>query len=159
MFLVLHLLILISIFAILGISLNLVVGETGLLSVTHAVFYGVGAYTTAILTKSFGWNFFLSIPAGILIALLIALLIGLVFSKFGGDYYALATLGFNMIMFGVMLNWHELTNGPLGITGVAKPELFGFAFKERATFLLLVVIFLSLTYWAAEWIKKSSFGR
>ena len=89
---------LVSIYAILAMSLNLVVGYTGLLSITQAAFYGIGAYATAILITSFGINFFLSIIVGMIIAALAAFIIGYVLSKFDGDYFALGSFGFNIII-------------------------------------------------------------
>ena len=84
-----HLLILIGIYGILGLSLNLVVGYTGLLSVTHAAFYGLGAYATGILLTTTGMNFFLSLLVGALVTAAASFLIGAVLSKFAGDYFAL----------------------------------------------------------------------
>ena len=104
-----HLAILFSIYAILALSLNLIVGYTGLLSVTHAAFFGIGAYATAILTTGLRLNFFLALPAGIALAAVLALLIGLVLSRFDGDYYALGAVGFYFIVFSIMLNWQSLT--------------------------------------------------
>src|SRR5882672_1730585 len=121
-----HLAILICIYAILALSLNLVVGYTGLLSVAEAAFYGIGAYVTALLLVGAGFNFFLAMLVGILISGLAALLIGLVLSRFDGDYYALASLGFSVIAYSIFLNWQSLTRGPLGIPGIPKPNLFGF---------------------------------
>jgi len=155
-----HLAILFAIYAVLGVSLNLVVGYTGLLSVTHAAFYGIGAYTTALLlTQSGGMGFFPSIALGIILTLIISFLIGLVLSKFKGDYYALGSLGFNTIAFAVFLNWHNLTRGPLGIPGISRPELFGIDFSNNLNFLMLVLVFLGLVYFASRFIVASSFGR
>ena len=155
-----HLAILSAIYAILGVSLNLVVGYTGLLSVTHAAFYGIGAYATALLlTQSGGMGFPPSIALGIILTLIISFLIGLVLSKFKGDYYALGSLGFNTIAFAVFLNWHNLTRGPLGIPGISRPELFGIDFSNNLNFLMLVLVFLGLVYFASRFIVASSFGR
>ncbi len=154
-----HLAILFSIYAILGMSLNLVVGYTGLLSVTHAAFYGVGAYATAILLTQTGVGFFTSIIFGAVIAVLASFLIGIVLSKFKGDYYALGTFGFNTIIFAIFLNWQSLTRGPLGIPGIAKPELFGINFANNFNFLILAMVFLILMYFAARFVANSSFGR
>ncbi len=154
-----HLAVLISIFAMLGLSLNLVVGYTGLLSVTHAAFFGIGAYTTAILTTTFGVNFFLSVLVGFAVSASVALLIGTVLSRFSDDYYALASLGFNSIVFSIFLNWQSLTRGPLGIPGIERPSLFGFGFTENSAFLVLTLLFLALTYGACRAITRSSFGR
>ncbi|MFH1402371.1 MAG: branched-chain amino acid ABC transporter permease [Patescibacteria group bacterium] len=154
-----HLGILFAIYAILGISLDLVVGYTGLLSVTHAAFYGIGAYATAILLTGFGVNFFLSVVLGVVFASFVALLMGLVLSKFKGDYYALASFGFNIIVFSIFLNWQELTRGPLGIPGIAKPSLFGFEFSSNFSFLILALAFLLGIFLVARFVVNSSFGR
>jgi len=154
-----HLAILFLIYAILGISLNLIVGYTGLLSVTHAAFYGIGAYTTAILLTKGEIDFFVSVLLGIIIAIIISFLIGIVLSKFRGDYYALGSLGLNTIIFSIFLNWNNLTRGPLGIPGIARPELFGIDFTENINFLILVFIFFTLVFMLSHFIVNSSFGR
>ena len=118
-----HLAIFVSIYAILALSLNLVVGYTGILSVTHAAFFGTGAYTTAILLTRYDLNFFLALCIGVVLTGLLSLLIGAVLSKFRGDFVALGSVGFNMIVWSVMLNSEELTRGPLGIPGIPRPEL------------------------------------
>lgn len=154
-----HLAIFISIYAILALSLNLVVGYTGLLSVAHAAFYGIGAYTTAILMTRLGTNFFLSVVAGMISAALLGLIIGFVLSKFEGDFYALGSLGFNVIVWSIFLNWQELTRGPLGIPGIPRPNLFGLSFSSNLAFLILASLFLILVFLASRFIVNSSFGR
>src|SRR3989338_6512168 len=99
---IVHLGILTAIYSILAVSLNLSVGYTGILSVTHAAFFGLGAYATAILTTRYELNFFVSLIAGIAITAVIALFIGRVLSKFRGDFVALGSVGFNMIVWGGM---------------------------------------------------------
>ncbi len=154
-----HLAILVSIYAMLGLSLNLIVGYAGLLSMTPAAFYGIGAYATAILMTSHGMNFFLSVLVGMVVSAAIALLVGFVLSKFDGDYFALGSFGFNIIIFSIFLNWQELTRGPLGIPGIGRPTAFGFEFSENLSFLVLSVLFAAAAYWAAQFIGNSSFGR
>ncbi len=154
-----HLAILVGIYSILGISLNLVVGFTGLLSITQAAFYGLGAYATAILLTSFGLNFFLATIIGIALTAVISLLVGLVLSRFRGDYYALGSFGFNIILYSIFLNWQSLTRGPLGIPGIGRPSLFGFSFSSNLSFLILTFIFALLTFLFSRWLTTSSFGR
>ena len=154
-----HLGILIALFAILSVSLNLVIGYTGLLSVAHAAFFGIGAYVTAILLTTTGIGFFTSILIGIVVTAIITLLIGLVLSKFTDDYYALASLGFNVIVFSVFLNWQSLTRGPLGIPGISRPELFGLDFSSNGAFFFLTLAFLIIIYFISQFIVNSSFGR
>ncbi len=154
-----HILILISIYAILGLSLNLVVGYTGLLSVTQAAFYGIGAYVTAILLTTTGMNFFPALLIGIVITGVLSLLIGFVLSKFKDDYFALGSFGFNVIIYSIFLNWQELTRGPLGIPGIPRPELFGFTFSDNLSFLILTVACALVIYGLCVFITCSSFGR
>ncbi len=154
-----HLGILFAIYAILGMSLNLVVGYAGLLSITQAAFYGIGAYVTAILLTQTGIGFFTSVVLGIALTMFVSFLIGLVLSRFKDDYYALASLGFNVIVFSIFLNWQDLTRGPFGIPGISKPELFGFSFSSNFSFLILASVFALLVYFLSYFIVNSSFGR
>jgi branched-chain amino acid transport system permease protein len=154
-----HLIILIAIFGILALGLNLIMGETGLLSIAHAVFYAIGAYGSAILMKTLDINFFLALLLSMVISALFAYLVGLIFSKFRGDYYALATISLNIIVFTVLLNWKELTNGALGIAAIPRPELFGFVINTKIEFLLFSLLCFALVYYICRYIKRSSFGR
>ncbi len=148
-----HLAILVGIYGILGLSLNLLVGFTGLISVTHAAFYGLGAYTAALLMVERGVNFFLALPAAMLLAMLASVLIGLVLSRFRSDYYVLASFGFNVIVFSLFLNLQSITRGPLGIPGIPRPV------SSNLSFLILTLIFCFLTYFLCRWLTTSSFGR
>ncbi len=154
-----HLAILFAIYAILALSLNLIVGYTGLVSVTHAAFFGLGAYAVAILSTALKFNFFASVFIGIIIAMISAVLIGVVLSKFRGDFYVLGSIGFNVIVYSVMLNWQSLTSGPLGIPGIPRPALFGFILTDNFNFLLLAVACLALVYFICRFVVDSSFGR
>ncbi len=154
-----HIAIFICIYGILGLSLNLVIGETGLVSVAHAAFYGLGAYAAALLLTEAGFNFFAALPVAMVLAGLLALATGVVFSRFRGEFYMLGTVGFNIIIWSVFLNWQGLTHGPLGVPGIDRPELFGFRFSENITFLLLSLVLLAATYGVAQFITRSSFGR
>lgn len=154
-----HLIIIIGIFSLLAMSLNLVVGHTGLLSITHAAFYGIGAYSTAILTTRYEMNFFLSLAAGIIFACLFAFLLGIILSRFSGDYYALVSLGFNTIVYSIFLNWKSATRGPLGIAGIPRPELGQITFSSNTAFLLLVFAAGIVVYLLSEYLAASPFGR
>lgn len=154
-----HLAILIGIYIPLALSLNLVVGYTGLLSVTHAAFYGIGAYAVAILMTVYGWNFFLALLVGIILAGVVAGLLGVVLSRFKDDYYALVSFGFNIIIYSIFLNWESLTRGPLGIPGIDRPMFFGLELSSSLSFLVLTAIGAGLIYLLSLGIAKSSFGR
>jgi len=141
------------------LSLNLIVGYTGLFSIAHAAFYGIGAYSTALLLTQFEVNFFLSLLIGVMITLIVSLLIGIVLSRFSEDYYAIVSIGFTVIAFAVFLNWVWLTKGPVGIPGIDKPSISNFVFSSNLSFLVLTLFFLGVVFLICRFIVNSSFGR
>ena len=154
-----HLATIIGIWSILAVSLELVMGYAGLPSIAQIAFCGIGAYTAAILLTVLNANFFVSILAAMIAAGLASFLIGLVLNRFRGDYYALGSLGFNVIVFSVFLNWKAATNGPLGISGIFRPEFFGVNFYGGGSFLLLVLLVLGIIFAISRFVVNSSFGR
>ena len=161
-----------AIWAILAVSLNMVVGFTGLISVGHIGFFGIGAYAMAILTSNpayeqlrtesiptFGWPFFAALPVSVVLAGLAAILVGVVFNRFRDDIYVLVSFGFAIIAFNVFLNWRGLTRGAFGIHEIARPEIGGLKLDGELDFLLLCVVFLAAVALIAWLITTSSFGR
>lgn len=120
-----HILVMINIYVMLAASLNLVAGYTGLLSLCHAAFYGIGAYSTTLLMMQAGLEFFPAAAAGIVLAAALSLVIAVPSLRLRGDYFVLATLGFQVIVFGVLYNWVSLTRGPYGIPGIPIPSVLG----------------------------------
>jgi branched-chain amino acid transport system permease protein len=153
-----HVLIFIAIYTIVGISLNLVAGYTGLISLSHAGFYGIGAYTVALLSLKFGVSFLLAIPAAILVAALFGLLIGWPSLRIRDDLFVITTFGFQIILFQIMNNWMELTNGPLGLPGIPQPELFGYRLSSHVDFLVLAIVLAAFVYLVARRLTNSPFG-
>ncbi len=133
-----HLLIIIGIFAILTMGQNIILGYTGLFGIAQAGFYGIGAYTSALMVLKLGLPFWLAIIGAGIMAGLIGWLLGLCTMRLGGDYFCIATLGFVVIMRQVLLNWESLTRGAFGLTGIPRPELFGFSFDSRLAYCCLV---------------------
>src|ERR1700733_5653842 len=107
--------------AIAVIGLNIAFGYAGLISLGHAAFVGLGAYTLAILTTRLGLSPWLAMPVAIVVSVLFALLIGLPLLRLKGHYLALATLGLNVSFVIVASNWLDLTGGTNGIARI--PEL------------------------------------
>ena len=151
--------ILLCIYSILGLSLNMVVGMTGLLSLAQAAFYGIGAYAAALGMTTLGLNFFVSILLGMAVNAVLAYVVGKILSQFKGDYYAIVSAGLSIIVFSVLLNWKAVTNGPIGIFGIPKPEIGSFAFSSSTSFFLLSLAFTALVFGVFQWLNKSSFGR
>ena len=160
------------IWAILSVSLNLVVGYTGLLSVGHIGFFGIGAYGMAILTSDtsyellrteaipqFGWPFFAALPACVLAAGVVALGVGAVFNRFRDDIYVLVSFGFAIIAFNVFLSWRALTRGAFGIHDVQRPSIGGWQLTGDIEFLILCVVFLLIAVGISWFLVSSSFGR
>ena len=117
-----HLIVIISLYVALTATLDLLIGHTGILSFAHAALYGVGAYTTAILTVYANWHWLPALAVAFLIGTAVAALVGIPTLRLGGDYFILALFGFQLIVNTVILNWEDLTNGPFGIRGIPRPS-------------------------------------
>lgn len=120
---VLHVLIFTALFGALALSYDLVVGHVGSLSLAHPAFFGVGAYTAAILATRAGWPFLADVAAAVLVAGAVAALAGVPLFRMIEHSFAVGTLGFAMVTWIVATNWVEVTRGPLCITGIPKPAL------------------------------------
>ena len=150
---------LVAVYGVLTVSLNLVLGYTGILSVAHAAFMGIGAYATALLVTDGGANFFLTVPVGALVAGAVSAALASSTLRLKGDYYIIGSFGFQVIMYSVFLNWIALTKGPFGIRNIPKPRAFGFAFDDPARFAVLALAFLALCVWIARRIAESPYGK
>jgi branched-chain amino acid transport system permease protein len=156
---ILHILILINIYIILVISLDLIAGYTGLLSIAHAAFYGIGAYATALLSLHFQTNFLLNMLFGMAGAAVLGVIIAFPSLRIHDDYFVIATFGFQMIVYSIFNNWVDLTRGPLGIPGIPVASLFGFVVDNHWKFLILSAIFAFLAYLLVHKLVNSPYGR
>ena len=154
-----HIVILISIYGILALAQNLVMGMSGLLTIAGAAFYGIGAYIAAILSVKFGVNIFITLFIAPVIAGLVASLVGATFARFRDDYFLLATLGFLMIFNTIIRNWQDLTGGAFGIAGISKPAIGNFTFSTPLSFTILSIALLAIIFAVSNFISRSSFGR
>lgn len=155
----LHILIMVGIYSIVAMSLNLLAGYTGLISVAHAAFYGIGAYTTALLTLNTGLPFWVNIPAGVVGSGLVAFLISWPALRTHDDYFIITTFAFQIIIFSIMNNWVSFTGGPGGLSGIPRPTIFGLPVSSHLLFLSFVVAFGVLTYLFLSRLVNSPFGR
>lgn len=146
------------IFVIATMGLNLTVGYAGQKSLGHAAFFGIGAYTVAILMKA-GFSFWLGLPAAMAGCFLVGLVIGFPALRVQTLYLAFATLGFNTAVWLVVRNEEWLTGGTFGINNIARPSVFGFALEQSLAFYyftLAVAVLLALCLWkllASPWGK------
>ena len=150
-----------GIYALMAIGQNLITGYVGLLSLTQAGFFAIGSYATAILSVTYGWNFWATVPAAALIAGFFGLLIGLPTLRLKGDYLAIATLGFGEIVRNILNNWDSLTNGPMGIQRIPMISIFGVQISPYTKwgFLVIVWVFVLISYLLFERLAKSRIGR
>ncbi|MCX6249615.1 MAG: branched-chain amino acid ABC transporter permease [Bacteroidetes bacterium] len=155
----LHLLILITIYIMLAQSLSLIAGFAGMISLAHAGFFGIGAYTTAILSVNYHFPFLITLPVGMVICGIIAILISTIAIRTVDDYFIICTIGIQIVIFSIMNNWMSLTNGPLGISGIQPINIFGLNLSNKLPFLLLSIIFTLAIYMFLRFIIKSGFGR
>lgn len=154
----------------LGLGLNVVVGLAGLLDLGYIAFYGVGAYTYALLSVHYGMPFWACLPIAAMLASMAGCVIGYPTLRMRGDYLAIVTLGFGEIIRIILNNWMELTNGPNGILGIDAPSMVvpdfedGLGFEiislRKLQYLYYVVLFLAVfTIIAVHRLNFSRIGR
>jgi branched-chain amino acid transport system permease protein len=156
---ILHILIMILLYVMLSQSLTLTAGYSGLISLAHAGFYGIGAYVSALLSVNYGLPFLVSLPAAILLSGLIAVLVSVIALRTVDDYFIIITLGIQVVAFSIMNNWVSLTNGPMGISGIPALTIFGFAFNSKISFFILTLLLTLIVWFLLRNITKSPFGR
>ncbi len=146
------------IFIIATMGLNLTVGYAGQKSLGHAAFFGIGAYTVAIMMKA-GISFWVGLPAAALICFVVGLILGFPALRVQAIYLAFATLGFNTAIWLVMRNEEWLTGGTFGINNIARPVLFGYSLDGNRPyyyFVLAVTLILSGLLWG---LLRSPWGK
>ena len=145
-------------YMLLAMGLNVIVGYAGLCDLGFAAKFAIGAYTTGILMKTFGWNFWLTLPASVLTSIIAAIIIGGPTLRLRSDYLAIVTLGFSEIVRITARNL-QITGAASGISGIQRPFIFGMQLKSVThwyyVFLVLVILFIIISHR----IKKSRFGR
>lgn len=148
----------ISSIAVIGIVL--ISGFARQLHLGQAAFVGLGAYTSAILMTKLDFNFWVTLPIAIIVAVIFGVLLGIPTLKLrGGPYLALVTQTFGEIIFLLLLNLIDLTGGPFGIAGIKSPKIGPIDFADLKMYLFLCLLFMIICYLIARQISKSKFGR
>ena len=156
---ILRILIMVGIYVILVSSLNIVNGFTGLYCIGFAGFYGIGAYTSAILSIKLGMPFWVAMPLAGLCAGFLGSMLGLITARLGKIFLAVATIGFGEIVRILILNWTFLTRGPLGIPNIPLPKIFGISFSNYIYFYYLIMAAAVLVVFIIRRIYYSKIGR
>jgi len=155
----LHILVIAGIYIILTLSLNLILGYTGLPALGHAAFSCVGAYVSALLALNYGISPWIGLLIGAIAASLMGGVIAFPSLRLKGDYLALATFGFAVIVYSIAKNWVAVTRGPLGLPGIPTFSIGGFQLSSIWSYLILVALLVALTAFLLNRVANSPFGR
>lgn len=156
----LHIVVLLNIYTILILSANITVGMAGLLTLCQAAFYGIGAYIGTFLLMQLGLPFIVIALIVSVVTGLFSLLISYASIKLKNDYFTLATLGFQMIVYTILYNWVDVTKGPYGISGIPAIKLFGiWSLKGVVPYAIFTAIVMLALVGVFVVLKKSPYGR
>jgi branched-chain amino acid transport system permease protein len=150
---------LIGINAILAVTLNFILGYAGIFSLAHAIFFGIGAYTAAVLAMKFGAEFVVATAAGMVLSGVISLALALPALRVRGEYFVAASLGLQMLALTVFSEWKSVTGGIGGLIGIPPARLFGFDVSDPVAFLILTLACLAIILLVIRALVRSSFGR
>lgn len=149
----------VAIYAILAISMDLIAGQAGLLSIAQAAFYGIGAYASAFLTLHTNCDFAIALLVGAIFAALTSTILSIPTLRLNQDHFVIGTFAFQMILSSCFSNWTTVTHGALGIRGIPPPTILGYHLHSSAQFLLLALCSLLLVMFVVFRITSSPFGR
>ena len=164
-----HLLIYLDIYIIVALSLNIVVGYCGLLTLAHSGYFAVGCYAYALASLKLGWGFLPSTILGIGIAMVLSLAVSLPAWRFKGDFFAMVSLAVQALLFSLFYNWSSpgvepgtwanLTNGPFGLAGIPKPAIFGIRLDTLGSIALVSIALAGVCAFFSWTLLSSPWGR
>lgn len=148
------------IFSVVALSQDIILGKSGMFNMGQALFFGMGAYTTAILNNEYGWSIVATIPLAILIPALFGILLAGPIVHLRGDYLLVVTIGFNIVFVQVLQNnLGGVTGGPNGIFGLDSLSIFGYDLMNQIAVYYFAFLVLLLTLWIMGNLEKSKPGR
>ena len=147
------------IFALFAMSLDLLIGYTGMASLGHAAYFGVAAYATGLLALKLGWSVWLALPAGLLVAALTATLFGFLALRTRGSYFLMITLALSQVVWGIAFGWRSLTGGDDGLPEVPRPNLgLPWPLTDETPFYYFVLFCIGVGTFLLIRIVSSPFG-
>ena len=148
------------IYGILAMSLDIILGYTGLASLGHAAYFGLGAYSVGILATRYGAGFWVTLPAGVLLAVAVAAIFGLVALRSTGVYFLMITLALGMVVWGLAHRWVTMTQGDNGISAIPRPDLGPpWSLAHSTPFYYFALAGFLISFWILLVIVRSPFGR
>ena len=165
----LHLLIYLDIYIIVALSLNVVVGYCGLLTLAHSGYFAVGCYAYALASLKLGLGFLPSMVLGVGIAMVLSLAVSLPAWRFKGDFFVMVSLAVQALLFSLFYNWSSpgiepgtwtnLTNGPFGLAGIPKPAIFGIKLDTLGSIALVSIVLAGVCALLSWLLLSSPWGR
>ena len=147
------------IFSLFAMSLDLLIGYTGMASLGHAAYFGVAAYATGLLALKLGWSVWLALPAGLLVAALTATLFGFLALRTRGSYFLMITLALSQVVWGIAFGWRSLTGGDDGLPEVPRPNLgLPWPLTDETPFYYFVLFCIGVGTFLLIRIVSSPFG-
>ena len=155
---VLSFLVVLQIQVLLAQSLNMVLGYSGMLSMSHAAFMGIGAYAAALLAINFEINILWGFGLAIVLSGIVAMVYGYLTMRLEGDTFILISFAFQMVVFELLLRWSAVTKGVQGVRGIPRPEVFGVALTSLPGFFVLVTVITVPVIAFMLYLGRSQFG-
>jgi branched-chain amino acid transport system permease protein len=144
----------------LAMSLDIILGYTGLASLGHAAYFGLGAYSVGILATRYGAGFWATLPAGVLLAVAVAAIFGLVALRSTGVYFLMITLALGMVVWGLAHRWVTMTQGDNGISAIPRPDLgLPLSLTHSIPFYYFALAGFFISFWILRVIVRSPFGQ
>jgi len=151
--------VLVCLYASLALSLDLLVGHTGYLSLSHGAFFGLGAYCFGLMTEDLRVTFGTALLGSVVVGIASSVALSLASIRLKEDFFLIGTLGFQMLFFTVVNNWLGVTRGPLGLSIRQRPEIFSWQVDAPVEFLALALILLMGSFGLVRLLVTSPFGR
>ena len=147
------------IYGMLALSLDLVAGHAGLISLAHAGFFGLGAYSAALLSTNFDLSFTLVTASAVASCVVVSTLVAFASCRLREDYFVISTFALQIAILSILTNWRSLTRGPLGIPGIPPPTLFGYHVNTPTRDAALTFLCYLLVIFLVNRITRSPLGR
>jgi branched-chain amino acid transport system permease protein len=149
----------ILIFAVFAMSLDLLIGYTGMASLGHAAYFGVGAYSVGLLAIKLHWSVWSALPAALIVVALVAALFGLLALRTRGSYFLMITLALSQVAWGIAFGWRSLTGGDDGLPNLPRPELLaGWSLTGDRPFYFFVLLLVGIGVFLLARVATSPFG-
>jgi branched-chain amino acid transport system permease protein len=148
----------ITIFGLLAVSLDLLLGWAGLFSIAHAATFGAGAYASALAAQTLGLGFWGGLAAAILVGAAVSALVAIPSLRVSGDYLVLASFGVQEVLHGLYLNLDDVTGGPGGLRRIPRPEFFGMTVTDPAHYLALYAFLVAIVLLLLRHLMRAPLG-